>query len=218
MDRQTLTIGGVLLAVVVVGLGIMFFLSGDSGDVVLPPSGAGSEGRSAIAEMRARSEATAPAAEQPRLIERPSSDTGGAAPAAAPTGAASAAAGAAATTAAAPAATSGDPVMEERYEQAKGFLAEGKVDDALIILRYLASRQGHGPAAFELATLYDPLKHDSSPLDKADPLQAYKNYTIAAASNIGEASSRLDALHQWAEQAAANGDAEADRLLLQWEQ
>lgn len=215
MDRQTLTIGAALLAVVVVGLGILFFLSGDdSGEAPVTATGAGGEARSAIAEIqqaRARTETEQPAAPQPRLIERPE------------TAADDSAAGGAGAVTPAPAApqptgAAADPALDEAYQEAKAFLADGKIDDGQVMLFFLASRQGHPQAAFDLASMYDPLLSDSSPLDEPDAFQAYKNYGIAAAGGITEANTRLDVLHDWAEQAAADGNAEAERVLLQWEQ
>jgi TPR repeat protein len=215
MDRQTLTIGAALLAVVVVGLGIMFFLSGDSTDEPAPITGPGSasEARSAIAEIqqaRARAETEAPAAPQPRLIERPES-----------AGSDSQSTGAGAVTpepvAAVP--TGADAQLDEAYQEAKAFIDDGQYDDGQVMLFFLA-RQGHAQAAFDLASLYDPLQNPdgNTPLGEPDPFQAYKNYDIAASGGMAEATERLDALYEWAQQAADGGNDEAERLLLQWEQ
>jgi hypothetical protein len=66
----------------------------------------------------------------------------------------------------------------------------------------------------------DPNHHspETSLLNEPDAFQAYRWYSAARDGGIAEADARLAALKEWAQTAAAAGDGEADRLLLQWEQ
>ncbi len=106
----------------------------------------------------------------------------------------------------------------EAYRRAEEFLSEDRMADAQLLYFY-AARGGHAPAAFSLATFYDPNHHspDSSFMDEPDPFQAYKWYSEAEEAGHENAAMRLDELRAWAEQAAAAGSADAERLLLQWE-
>ena len=106
----------------------------------------------------------------------------------------------------------------EAYRRAEVFRSEDRMADAQLLYFY-AARGGHAPAAFSLATFYDPNHHspDSSFMDEPDPFQAYKWYSEAAEAGHENAATRLDELRAWAEQAAAAGSADAERLLLQWE-
>ncbi len=109
------------------------------------------------------------------------------------------------------------PDYAAALEQARSLRAEGKLADAQL-LYFFAARGGYTPAAFELAELYDPLHFDvtSSLMDKPDPFQAFKWYNQALKDGESNASVRLDALHEWAHQAAEKGDPDAEQLLLQW--
>ena len=106
----------------------------------------------------------------------------------------------------------------EAYRKAEEFQAQGRLADAQL-LYFFAARGGHAPAAFTLATFYDPNHHsaDASLMDEPDAFQAYKWYRAADAAGDERAATRLDELRAWAEEAAASGNAEAERLLLQWE-
>jgi len=106
----------------------------------------------------------------------------------------------------------------EAYRRAEAFQAQGRLADAQLLYFY-AARGGHAPAAFTLATFYDPNHHsqDASLMDEPDAFQAYKWYRAADAAGDERAATRLDELRAWAEEAAASGNAEAERLLLQWE-
>ncbi len=106
----------------------------------------------------------------------------------------------------------------EAYRRAEEFLSQGRMADAQL-LYFFAARGGHAPAAFSLATFYDPNHHspESSFMDEPDPFQAYKWYSEAHEAGDQNAATRLDELRAWAEQAAAAGNADAERLLLQWE-
>jgi len=106
----------------------------------------------------------------------------------------------------------------EGYARALEFQAAGRLADAQL-LYFFAARGGYAPAAFSLATFYDPNHHsqESSLMDEADPFQAYKWYRQAEDAGHEDAAVRLEELHAWAEDAAQAGDSEAERLLLQWE-
>lgn len=104
------------------------------------------------------------------------------------------------------------------YVRAQEFRAAGRLADAQL-LYFFAARGGHGPAAFDLATMYDPNHYssDTSLMEEPDAFQAYKWYIEAQKADYQAAAERLDALRPWAEEAARTGDPEAERLLLQWE-
>lgn len=215
MDRQTLTIGAALLAVVVVGLGVMFFfLSGDDSDgpAAITGPGRAAEARGVIADIQERQAREQPPETQARPIARepePGAEAvedGAGAVAVTPEPAAEAPAGAGAA-------------LDEAYDQAKEFQAAGELDNAQVLF-FFNARQGHAPSAFELATMNDPLHHasETSLLEEPDAFQAYRWYTAALEGGVAAARERLDALRAWAEEAAAAGDGEAERLLLQWEE
>lgn len=105
------------------------------------------------------------------------------------------------------------------YERARRYREEGQLADAQLLYFY-AARGGHPGAEFELAEMNDPNHHESatSLLEEPDAYQAYKWYSAALEHGSPEAQERLEALHDWATQAAAQGNTEAERLLLQWAQ
>jgi len=105
----------------------------------------------------------------------------------------------------------------QAYERARQFQAEGQDADAQLLL-FFAARGGHADAAFDLGALNDPNHHtaDSGLAAEPDPFQAYRWYRSARDAGHESADERLTALRTWAEDAADTGDAEAERLLLQW--
>jgi len=109
------------------------------------------------------------------------------------------------------------PDYAATLEQARSLRQEGKLADAQL-LYFFAARGGYTPAAFELGELYDPLHFDvsSSLMEKPDAFQAFKWYQQAAQAGDGQAVTRLEELHDWAHQAAEEGDLDAEQLLLQW--
>lgn len=109
------------------------------------------------------------------------------------------------------------PDYAAALEQARSLRQEGKLADAQL-LYFFAARGGYSPAAFELGELYDPLHFDvsSSLMEKPDAFQAFKWYQQAAQAGDGQAATRLEELHDWAQQAADEGDLDAEQLLLQW--
>ncbi len=96
---------------------------------------------------------------------------------------------------------------------------EGDIADAQL-LYFFAAREGHGPSAFVLAGLYDPVGFDAntSLMDEPDGFQAFKWYSAALEAGEEEAAGRLVALKAWSKKAAAEGNEDASHLLLQWEQ
>jgi hypothetical protein len=107
--------------------------------------------------------------------------------------------------------------MQQLFNQAGQLAQAGQGTDAYLIYFY-AARQGHGPSAFALAEMNDPVYFEGGNelLEKPDPTQAYKWYSMAAASQIDQADQRLDELRAGVEAAAADGDLSAQRLLLNW--
>jgi hypothetical protein len=113
----------------------------------------------------------------------------------------------------------GNVDFDNAYSQAGEFLNEGDIADAQL-LYFFAAREGHGPSAFVLAGLYDPVGFDAntSLMDEPDGFQAFKWYSTALEAGEEEAAGRLVALKAWSKKAAAEGNEDASRLLLQWEQ
>jgi hypothetical protein len=109
-----------------------------------------------------------------------------------------------------------EPDPGEVFAYAEQLLSEGQVGDAYLLYR-LAARQGHAQAALVLGTQADPNFYtpESSVLPGPDVQQAYKWYRAAAAGSE-EAVQRLQRLREYVKQAAADGDAAAQRLMLQW--
>jgi TPR repeat protein len=113
----------------------------------------------------------------------------------------------------------GGPDYAEAHARAQEFRADGHLADAQL-LYFFAARGGYAPAAFDLGTFNDPGQQTASSglVTRADPFQAYRWYTAARDAGHENASERLEALRAWAESASQSGDADAERLLLQWEQ
>ncbi len=107
--------------------------------------------------------------------------------------------------------------LEALFSQASQFEKTAKPTDAYLLYFY-AARQGHGESAFELGSMNDPayFTGESEFLEKPDPVQAQKWYSIAAASQVAGAEERLKALRNEVEIAAKAGDLSAQRLLLNW--
>jgi hypothetical protein len=110
-----------------------------------------------------------------------------------------------------------EPDAGEVFAQAEQLQSEGKLDDAYLLYR-LAARQGDARAALVLGTQADPAFYTSetSVLPGPDPQQAYKWYRAAVAAGNEEAAGRLQKLRKQVEQSAVDGNATAQRLMLQW--
>jgi hypothetical protein len=105
--------------------------------------------------------------------------------------------------------------LQQAYEKAQKFQYEGSLADAHL-LYFFTARENHLPAIMTMAQLSDPVlfKAENSLLDQADAIQAFKWYSKADELGQPAAADSIDKLRQWAETAAATGDAEARQLLL----
>ncbi len=109
--------------------------------------------------------------------------------------------------------------LEQIFNEAGRLQQDGLVTDAYLLYFY-AARQGHGPSAFQLAEMNDPAYFGvgTELMEKPDPMQAYKWYKVAAASQVDGAGERLNKLRGSVEAAASAGDPAAQRLMLNWKQ
>lgn len=114
---------------------------------------------------------------------------------------------------------SGDADPDAVFERAREFQQQGQLADAQL-LYFFSARKDHGPSAFALAEMNDPNHHspETSLLPEPDAFQAFRWYTVAREQGVDEAAPRLAALREWSEERASEGDDDAARLLLQWEQ
>ena len=105
--------------------------------------------------------------------------------------------------------------LETAYLKAKEHREAGQLADAQL-LYFFAAKGGHAPAAFDLATMYDPayFNSETSVMKKADPFQAFKWYKQARDSGHVQAGARITQLKTWATTAARDGDADAERLII----
>jgi hypothetical protein len=115
-------------------------------------------------------------------------------------------------------AAGGKPDPAEVFARAEELNGEGHQEDAYLLYRF-AANHGHARAALVLASQADPAYYSptDSLLPQAEPEQAIKWYRVASAAGNEEAAARLQALHRRLQDAAAAGDAQAQRLLLQWQ-
>ncbi len=106
---------------------------------------------------------------------------------------------------------------EQVFERAERFQAVGMLADAYL-LHFYAARQGHARAALALARMYDPntFARESSILEAPDVAQAHKWYHLAARAGDPGAKRELADLRGRVERAAARGDEESRRLMMQW--
>jgi hypothetical protein len=216
MNRQTLTIGAGLLALVVVAFGIAVYLERGGSDDAAAISGPGraTEAREIIADIqqrRANDSGAAAARTAPAPIDQPATE-------AEPANGQAAGVAATAVTPAPDAAAAGGSELDAAFERARALQAAGQLDDAQV-LYFFGARQGHAPSAFAYAEMNDPNHHspETSLLAEPDAFQAFRWYSVALDGGMDAAAARLDALHEWARKAAEAGDADAERLLLQWE-
>ncbi|MDX1561798.1 MAG: hypothetical protein R3305_02675 [Gammaproteobacteria bacterium] len=210
MNRNTLTIGAALLAVVVIGFGVaVYWERGSDDEAAIMGPGRASEARSIIADIEQRTGTNAVPAAQPALIRETApaegQPAGGGAIAETPAPAAAAPTGA-------------DAELDAAFERARELQAAGQLDDAQVLL-FFGARRGHARSAVAYAEINDPNHHSAAPslLAEPDGYQAYRWYTAALEGGVADAAPRLDALREWAETEAAAGNADAEQLLLQWE-
>ncbi len=103
-------------------------------------------------------------------------------------------------------------------EQARRYQEDARLADAHL-LYFFTAREGYAPSALTLGTGFDPNRFEGANnlMDQPDPVQALKWYRIAAEGGEPEALARLEALKNWAETRAREGDESAQRLLLAWQ-
>ena len=105
--------------------------------------------------------------------------------------------------------------LSEVVAKAKQYRSEGSLADAHL-LYFFAAREDHLAAMITMGEMSDPVmfRAEDSLLDQSDAIQAYKWYSKADELGQPFARRRLDDLGRWANEAAANGNAEASQLLL----
>jgi TPR repeat protein len=116
-------------------------------------------------------------------------------------------------------ASDAEPDPDAVFARAEQLSDQQRADDAYLLYRF-AARQGHAGAALVLGTQADPAffqADETGVLNRPDIQQAYKWYSVAVAAGNEEAVKRLRHLREQVERSAANGDAAARRLMLQWQ-
>jgi len=105
--------------------------------------------------------------------------------------------------------------LSQVFDRAQKFNDEGSLADAYL-LYFFAARENHLPSMMVMAEMSDPLRFraEETLLDQADAIQAWKWYKKAAQLGHPQAQQRLDELGGWAQDAAAGGDSAARQLLL----
>lgn len=110
----------------------------------------------------------------------------------------------------------GEPyALELVYEKAQDYSQEGSLADAHL-LYFFAAREGYLPAMMKMGQMSDPtlFRAEDSLLDDADVIQAYKWYQQAAEMGHQPATDRVASLRQWAQDEAEEGNSHARQLLL----
>ncbi|MEM9301948.1 MAG: hypothetical protein AAGE01_07545 [Pseudomonadota bacterium] len=107
--------------------------------------------------------------------------------------------------------------LDSAHAEGRTLLEAGRTADAYLLFFY-AARQGHAPSALALGTMADPGRATAEAGASAEPnlFEAHKWYKKASELGDRTAEARLADLRGRVEAAAAAGDAEAERLLLQW--
>jgi TPR repeat protein len=105
--------------------------------------------------------------------------------------------------------------LSQVFEKAQNFQLDGSLADAHL-LYFFAARENHLPSMMTMGEMSDPLRFraEDSLLDQADAIQAWKWYQQAAQLGQPQAVQRLEELGQWARDAAASGNSAARQLLL----
>ena len=112
--------------------------------------------------------------------------------------------------------TAGKPYpLAEVFDNAERHMREGSLADAHL-LYFFAAREDHVPAIMKMAEMSDPtlFRAQDSLLDSADAIQAYKWYQKAAQMGYEPANVQVQGLQQWASDAAGLGNPQARQLLL----
>lgn len=106
--------------------------------------------------------------------------------------------------------------LDRAFAAAQQHLKNGDLVDAYL-LYFFAAREGHGPAALSLAQQADPAHiTENSVFEKADAIQANKWYEKALEAGESSAEQALSTLRTTIENSAKQGDAHAQRMMLQW--
>nr|VFK63450.1 MAG: hypothetical protein BECKTC1821F_GA0114240_10958 [Candidatus Kentron sp. TC] len=103
------------------------------------------------------------------------------------------------------------------FRRAEQFKSEDMWVDAYLMY-FFAAKRGHADSAMVLGTMYDP-DHTPKPIgiiDRPNWGQAHKWYLQAAEGGNQTARKHLEYLRKQIESAAAKGNVEAGRLVLQW--
>ena len=108
--------------------------------------------------------------------------------------------------------------LSQVYDKAEKFRNEGSLADAHL-LYFFAARENHLPAMMTMGEMSDPVlfRAEDSLLDEADAIQANKWYRKAAELGQPGANQRLEELARWVNDAAAAGDSKARQLLLNFQ-
>ena len=116
-------------------------------------------------------------------------------------------------------AASPDLAPAEVTVKARELQQQGLAGDAWL-LYFKAAREGNAEAALELGRQADPALFDTrnSALERPDPVQAHKWYSLAARAGNREAAERLDNLLDNLAKAADAGDERAALLLREWKE
>ncbi len=113
---------------------------------------------------------------------------------------------------------SSSPLTEDDlHAKSREFTAAGQHADAHLLL-FFNARRGHAASALALGRIYDPKYHTTaySIVGRADPAQAYKWYSRAAAAGDPSAHDHLGELKQVVSAQAMQGDENALLLLKRW--
>ncbi|MCB1736176.1 MAG: hypothetical protein H6981_13085 [Gammaproteobacteria bacterium] len=109
--------------------------------------------------------------------------------------------------------------LHQVHVRAVRYADAGQPVDAYL-LWFFAAREGHGPSAFVLGEMYDPEYFDQTKtgavIEQPDEAQALKWYQRALNAGEPMADERIASLVQRVEQAAAQGDDNARRMMLAW--
>jgi TPR repeat protein len=108
--------------------------------------------------------------------------------------------------------------LSQAYDKAEKYHNEGSLADSHL-LYFFAARENHLPAIMMMGEMSDPVlfRAEDSLLDQADPIQALKWYSKAAQLGQPGAGQRLEELRRWASEAASAGSPEAGQLLLNFQ-
>jgi len=108
--------------------------------------------------------------------------------------------------------------LSQVFDRAEKYHREGSLADAHL-LYFFSAREGHLPSIMVMAEMSDPVlfQAENSLLDQADVIQAYKWYRRAEEQGQPGMDQRIDGLRVWAVEAASVGNAEAEQLLLNFQ-